>query len=352
MIDSYMRYGALAAKAKALYGKRLRFSDFEHMAGLPNEQSILDYLRGQAGWSAAVSAALSAMNSSGYVGRMELEDALRLQIWREYEGLNHFIPRPDKNLVHFPCGRQSCLPFWPRCAALSPTGGSGTASSLCQPALQGKSESPHRPVRTTTDFSLQSRAASTTSLCSTSGPTLRMCCPITPPRRRSSAPPISPASTASSINLLHRRDQVAAAAGHGPSGWICSTSSTFSGSRPTSPVTTSTTRLSSHELQAQTGENQGHGATLPASLRYSQYCRILLIAGRFTAQDVASVEDCYRRSFYTFNKRQLVSGAPSIYTAVSYLNVKSTELKALVNVIESVKYGAHYDEDFARLVGE
>ena len=36
MIDSYMRYGALAAKVKALYGKRLRFSDFEHMAGLPN----------------------------------------------------------------------------------------------------------------------------------------------------------------------------------------------------------------------------------------------------------------------------------------------------------------------------
>ena len=77
MIDSYMRYGALAAKVKALYGKRLRFSDFEHMAGLPNEQSILDYLRTQPGWSAAVSAALSAMNSSGYVGRMELEDALR-----------------------------------------------------------------------------------------------------------------------------------------------------------------------------------------------------------------------------------------------------------------------------------
>ena len=36
MIDSYMRYGALAAKVKALYGKRLSFSDFEHMAGLPN----------------------------------------------------------------------------------------------------------------------------------------------------------------------------------------------------------------------------------------------------------------------------------------------------------------------------
>ena len=47
MTGGQAQYGALAAKVKALYGKRLRFSDFEHMAGLPNEQSILDYLRSQ-----------------------------------------------------------------------------------------------------------------------------------------------------------------------------------------------------------------------------------------------------------------------------------------------------------------
>ena len=46
-MSSYMRYGALSAKVRAMYGKRLRFSDFEHMAAMPSEQSVLEYLRGR-----------------------------------------------------------------------------------------------------------------------------------------------------------------------------------------------------------------------------------------------------------------------------------------------------------------
>ena len=64
------------------------------------------------------------------------------------------------------------------------------------------------------------------------------------------------------------------------------------------------------------------------------------------------VEDYYRRAFYLFNKKQLLTASPSIYTAVSYLNIKELEFQALVNVIESVKYGVPYDDSFARLIGE
>ena len=86
MIDSYMRYGALAAKVKALYGKRLRFSDFEHMAGLPNEQSILDYLRTQ-------ERTPFAFRSGG-----STRDSITLS------------PAPTRIWWHFPCGRRSCWP--------------------------------------------------------------------------------------------------------------------------------------------------------------------------------------------------------------------------------------------------
>lgn len=53
---------------------------------------------GAARWAAAV----SALDTTGYVGRVELEEALRQQLWKEYRGLSHFVPREAKALVSFP----------------------------------------------------------------------------------------------------------------------------------------------------------------------------------------------------------------------------------------------------------
>ena len=44
MLNALMRYGALTAKVRALYGKRLRLPDFEHMAALSAPSEVLDYL--------------------------------------------------------------------------------------------------------------------------------------------------------------------------------------------------------------------------------------------------------------------------------------------------------------------
>ena len=74
-------------------------------------------------------------------------------------------------------------------------------------------------------------------------------------------------------------------------------------------------------------------------------------AESFQNVDVAEVEDYYRRALYLFNRQQLLTGAPSVYTAVSYLNLKEAELGMLVNVIESVKYAVPYDSGYARLIG-
>ena len=43
-------YDALAAKVRAMYGKRLRMSDFEHISTLRSEAEVLEYLRTQPGW--------------------------------------------------------------------------------------------------------------------------------------------------------------------------------------------------------------------------------------------------------------------------------------------------------------
>ena len=39
-----MTYGALSAKIRALYGKRLRADDFARLAGLKNEAELLEAL--------------------------------------------------------------------------------------------------------------------------------------------------------------------------------------------------------------------------------------------------------------------------------------------------------------------
>ena len=70
-----MTYGALSAKIRALYGKRLRADDFARLAGLKNEAELLEALRQHPGWSRALS--LVPPGAWSYVGRVEMEGALR-----------------------------------------------------------------------------------------------------------------------------------------------------------------------------------------------------------------------------------------------------------------------------------
>ena len=49
-----MAYGALSAKVRALYGKRLRSDDFARLAARRSEAEILDELRQHPGWSRAL----------------------------------------------------------------------------------------------------------------------------------------------------------------------------------------------------------------------------------------------------------------------------------------------------------
>ena len=52
MIRALMDYGALAAKARAMYGKRLRREDFSRMAAMGSAAELSEYLRSHPAWSA------------------------------------------------------------------------------------------------------------------------------------------------------------------------------------------------------------------------------------------------------------------------------------------------------------
>ena len=94
-----MAYGALSAKVRALYGKRLRSDDFARLAARRSEAEILDELRQHPGWSRAL--ALVPPGAWGYVGRVEVERALWEELELEYLSLAHYVPREDRELMQF-----------------------------------------------------------------------------------------------------------------------------------------------------------------------------------------------------------------------------------------------------------
>ena len=94
-----MAYGALSAKVRALYGKRLRSDDFARLAARRSEAEILDELRQHPGWSRAL--ALVPPGAWGYVGRVEVERALQEELRLEYQSLAYYVPREDKPLMQF-----------------------------------------------------------------------------------------------------------------------------------------------------------------------------------------------------------------------------------------------------------
>jgi len=347
VIGALMTYGALTTKAKALYGKRLRLADFEHMSALKTVSDLLEYLRTQPGWSKAVSSL-----SGGYIGRVELEAALRDQIRAEYASLLHFAPREDRALLSFPARlteQNLLLTALRRLRSGGYYKGSPLPSSVSlhlqvdEKALAGCRDyeglvaaaagSIYESILrylTPNDGGLPDFTTAEALLRATyfahmyrlvhknySGETKQVLL-------RSLGEQVD------LLNVIH----------------ILRLKSYFPDADNDLYLTVLfpfNYRLRPAFLQQLCAAPDAQAAF--ALLKDSPY------ADCFTDVAVAEVEDYYRRAFYSFNRRQLSAASPSIYTAVAYLNVKDSEMRCLINVVESVKYGVPYDAEFAKLVG-
>ena len=350
MIGALMTYGALTVKAKALYGKRLRTADFEHMASLKSEAEVLEYLRGQPGWSRAV--ARLGESSGGYIGRIELEAALRDQVRGDYLSLRHFAPREDQSLLSFLvllAEQGLILSALRRLRAGSYYKGVPDPPGVFLPVHVDA-----KALANCTDYDGLLAAASG----SIYEGVLRY---LKPPE--GGLPDFTTAEAllrtayfTHMYRLIHK----------GYAGETRKVLLHSFGEQVDLLNLIHILRLKTYFPDA--GNDLYLTVLFPFNYRLRpdflrQLCaapdapavfellRGSPYAESFEDVDVTEVEDYYRRAFYSFNRRQLVTGAPSVYTAVAYLNVKDTELRALVNVIESVKYGVPYDASFAKLIG-
>lgn len=342
-------YEALSAKVRALYGKRLRYEDFQQLGRCATEEEVLAALRQRPGWARAVEGLEPSPDQ--YVGRLELENALGGQVAREYRSLLHFLPRRDRALMRFPvllAERDAILRALRRLKASAAYRGLPHPTRLPPgSAVDGAALEACRDYAGLVDAAAGSIYA----------PVLGHLRPEDPgalPDYMTTEALLRTAYFAHMFRVVHRqyagetRELLRRALGRQTDLLnlihILRIKTYFPGTESLEPLLFPFhDRLRPAFLRELCAAPDAAAAF--ALIRTSPY------AESFQNVDVTEVEDFYRRAFWQFNRQQLLTGAPSVYTAMAYLNLKELEMRALVNVIESVKYGVPYDSAFARLLG-
>lgn len=338
-------YEALAAKVRAMYGKRLRMEDFEHISTLHSEREVLEYLRNHPGWKRAL-----GQVPDMEIHRAQLETLLQNEVRQEYVALNHYVPRKDKFALSFPvmlCELDQILAVLRRLAAK----GRVKPEAELPPDFLLHSKMDYAALHRCADYSELTAAARGTIY----GPPLSL---FQPTEQK----PL-PDYTATEVLLrstyystLYRK------AARNYEGETRRVLLRALGQQVDLLNVTHILRLKKYFP----GETRYLSSLFPVHDRLKPDLIRALIdapdvegvfgllasspyASVFAERDVPSLEAYSLRTFARFNHRQLTSGAPSVYTAIAYLNLKDLAMKALINDIECVKYGVPFDPFLARL---
>lgn len=346
MIGALTTYGALSAKVRAMYGRRLRAADFRRIAAMKSLEEVLDFLREHPGWQQAVE-----QIDTRDIRRSVLESVLKGHTMDEYLRLAAFIPKGDRPLSGFSIllaeeeailhtlrrlragrvhedrippsllrkgkvdtdGLRSCVTYDGLLHAVKD-------SIFYQPLMRLRPAEPDglpdypaaEALLRSTYFSYIYRQISKNYAGETKAVLLR-----------------SFGEQVDLLNIIH----------------ILRMKRYF----PHSADCLTVLLPFYHRLRPETIQALRAAPTLEAAMALLAGTPY---AGAFRDLDVAAVEDYYRMAFYRFNHRQLMLGAPSIYCAIAYLNLRELETSALITAIESVKYGVPYDDSFTSLMGD
>lgn len=338
-------FGALAAKVRAMYGRRLLYSDLVHMASMPDVPAVLDYLR-HTSWAPAVEKLEGKPKA-----RVFLEPVLRDQVREEYLRLSWFVPRDDKLLLSYPVLRAEL-----------------DAIMACLRQIKAAQDLEEVPLpqrfllHSRMDYQALASCMTYDGLIAAAEQTiyagaLRHLRPA-PPQR---IPDYQMAeSMLRTVYFSHLSRLVERHYG----GEVRQTLLRFLGTQADLQNIIHILRLKRYFPE----ERDHLPYLLPFHLRMDPAQLAQLFAAptldaafallretpyaqAFGDPDVSEVEDYYRRAMCRLYRRQLTTGAPSVCTAISYLNLKDAETSVLIGVIESVNYGAPFDDRFARLIG-
>lgn len=340
-------YEALAAKVRALYGRRLRYEDFLQLGNCNSEQEVLTTLQRYPGWATAVEGLEQSPDQ--FIGRVELENALGDQLAREYRSLCYFLPQKDRKIMSFPvllAEKDAILQTLRRLKATS--------------YYEGIPHSQHLEGSPLDQNTLDACQDYDGLLAATQDTIYSSVLYQMRPESRSELPDYMTVESLMYTTYFSHMYQLAYQHYQGSTKatlleafgkqtdllnliYILRIKTYFPQTEELSHLLFPFNyRLSESFLQDLCAAPDANTAfTMIRSSHYGE-C--------FQSVDVSEVEDYYRKAFWEFNHRQLLTAPPSVYTAMSYLILKDFEMHALVNVIESVKYNVPFDSTFARLI--
>ena len=339
-------YEALAAKARAMYGKRLRADELEQISRMGRVQDVLSQLRQQPGWSQAV----QVLPEGTVLTRAWLEEALRGQLRRECLRLSAFIPQEDRALMDFPILRVELERIlgalrrlharqYKRAEAL-PVGYAARAradlkaldccedfaglveaarGSIYHDALARQRQGDALPDYGVTEallWSVYYRYMLRLVRLRYEGDTRKLL-------------EQSIGGQVDVLNILH----------------ILRMKRYFPHEDNYLPVLLPYHyKLSVEQVRAMCAAS-GHQAVLDL-VQATPYGRMFRGAGP------GELGTLYRSALYRLSRRQLRMGKPSVYTAVAYLNLREIELQALVSAVEASKYHQELDPALLRILAD
>ncbi len=339
-------YGALAAKSRALYGKRLRMSDYDQMAAMRSTGEVLDYLSNHPAWSRTLRDKHFEIPSRIYVER-----ALHDEIWAEYQSLNAFTLRGDKLALSFPVMQLELEEILMNLRRLAP-----------QESWREDERAPARLFRTgKVDYKKLSSCTDYDGLLEATKKTVY----YDALRDLRSPEGGLPDYTSAEILLRstyyttlfrafrrHYGGQVQKAMLRGLGEkvdlqnliHILRLKTYFPAERQyITSLYPFNYRLSPETIRRLCDAPDAEAALdIIGETRYGE---------RFQGRTLRELEDFSLEISAKFNRQQLRASPPSIYTAISYLRLKQVELQAVIRLIESVKYQVPYDPFLAKLAG-
>jgi vacuolar-type H+-ATPase subunit C/Vma6 len=340
-------YEALATKAKAMYGKRLRHADYVRMAAMGSVKEIYADLRQHPVWGGAMG---RVDEDNGIYHRAQLEGALREQIRLEYIRLSAFVPQSDRALMEFPvlrseldgllftltrlqAGRIKEVEPLPT-AFIRHSKTDERALPLCTDydgLLEAAKESIYydallhlRPA----DGGLPDYTVTESLLFSVYYSHVMK---VIQKRYEGDVKRTLEKSVGSQVDMINIMHVLRL------KHFFPETDNFLTVLLPTSY------RLRPEQIRDMCAA-QGPDGVL-AVVDNTPYAQV------FRGASVAQLQRLYVEARGKLNRRQLMMGKPSVYSAVAFLDLREMEMKELITVIETVKYQAKYDDSIARSLG-
>jgi len=334
MLGQLIGYSGIAAKVRAMYGRRLKQEDYSRLSSMNSVSEICAYLKSHPGWASALSDV-----SPADVHRGQLESRIRLHLLNEYQRIFKFMSSDDRPIMQYPLLRTEMEQIMIYLRFLK--AGRPQDYTFSAPAFYKL----HSRIPFDT---FSERTTYTAFLDGITGtefyPPLAAMTPV-------SGASIDYTAIENVLRSFYYHTLLSAVDKH-YHGQVRQLLKKSLGMQIDLTNITRAVRLRRF-FKSSMGDVLPYLIPVYSAVR-PEFFKALYAAetpeqeksilqaspyGKvFADNDFEHIEDYYYRQIYEFNRHHISSGTPSVYTPIAYLSLKEIEIKDLIHIIELIRY--------------